>query len=593
MSFDPPLFDRLAMYTPRRRVTSLVLACFVIFAVWYILDLQYSQIFEATSQESTASISGPGGSTLNYPIEKFIQLPTAKPVRIPLIQYAFGKEAPESKSLRLERRAAVKASFEHTWEGYKTHAWMKDELTPMGEGGFRTSFGGWAATLVDTLDTLWVMGMEQDFSTAVEAVSAINLNTTEQEELNVFETTIRYLGGFLGAYDISDGKYPVLLHKAVEVADLLYRAFDTPNHMPVTRWNWKAGMAGEKQEAGANTLIAELGSLSLEFTRLSQVTENPKYFDAIQRVTDVLADVQPQTKIPGLWPVLVNAAGLKFEDTGFTLGGMADSTYEYLPKQHMLLGGKTMQYKQMYERAIDAAKEYIFFRPLIPDNTTILFSGSAGYHVSTQKVQSKPQGQHLGCFVGGMVGIGSKIFDRPDELAIARQLVDGCIWAYDSMPTGIMPEVLSMVSCRDPPSCPWDEQEWHNGIPRVSWKDEEKSFANDQEHLEYTIKRQGLVPGITDIEDRRYILRPEAIESVFILYRMTGDPALLEAAWRMFQAIEKHTRTEIANAGIKDVTAKEPEKDNRMESFWLAETLKYFYLIFSEPDLMSLDDFVL
>lgn len=61
----------------------------------------------------------------------------------------------------------------------------------------------------------------------------------------------------------------------------------------------------------------------------------------------------------------------------------------------------------------------------------------------------------------------------------------------------------------------------------------------------------------------------------------------------MFEAIERHTRTSIGHAGISDVTNVDSPKQDRMESFWLAETLKYFYLIFSKPDLASLDDYVL
>ncbi len=85
---------------------------------------------------------------------------------------------------------------------------------------------------------------------------------------------------------------------------------------------------------------------------------------------------------------------------------------------------------------------------------------------------------------------------------------------------------------------------------------------------------------------------PEAIESVFILYRITGDPVLLEKAWNMFNAIAQHTVTDIAHAALDDCTVTEPPKADRMESFWLAETLKYFYLIFSDPGVISLDEFV-
>ncbi len=87
--------------------------------------------------------------------------------------------------------------------------------------------------------------------------------------------------------------------------------------------------------------------------------------------------------------------------------------------------------------------------------------------------------------------------------------------------------------------------------------------------------------------------RPEAIESVFVLYRITGDTRLQEKAWKMFESVVEHTRTDIAFSAIADVTDREPEKTNHMESFWTAETLKYFYLIFSDPDVVSLDEYVL
>ena len=91
----------------------------------------------------------------------------------------------------------------------------------------------------------------------------------------------------------------------------------------------------------------------------------------------------------------------------------------------------------------------------------------------------------------------------------------------------------------------------------------------------------------------QYILRPEAIESVFVMYRLTGDNSWRQKGWQMFKAIEKHTRTAIANSGIEDVMSEKPEFTDVMESFWLGETLKYFYLLFSDPTLVSLDDYVL
>ena len=89
------------------------------------------------------------------------------------------------------------------------------------------------------------------------------------------------------------------------------------------------------------------------------------------------------------------------------------------------------------------------------------------------------------------------------------------------------------------------------------------------------------------------VTRPEAIESIFILYRITGDISLRDAAWKMFQNIDKATRTDVAHAAIQDVRDSPLQKSDRMESFWLAETLKYFYLIFSDWNVVNLDEWVL
>ncbi|KAL8706104.1 MAG: hypothetical protein Q9201_000806 [Fulgogasparrea decipioides] len=617
------------MFLPRRKSTVLALGLCIAFSLWYFNYLQPATepLFPSYDTQSQP-VPGPGvaapktpaqapivnhGETElsqppqpaedkpsppaakpaeHYPVKTFISIPTGSLPSIPRIQYAFGTETQDEKAEREKRLTAVKESFVHSWNGYKKHAWKEDELEPV-RGGHATTFGGWGATLVDALDTIWLMGLKDEFENAIKAVEEIDFSTAKIEQLNVFETTIRYLGGFLGAYDISGGKYPILLEKAKEVGDLLYGAFDTPNRLPVTRWDWQEARKGAKQEAQEGALVAEVGSLTLEFTRLSQLTEDPKFFDAIQRISDVLEREQNQTTLPGLWPVIMDAKLGKFTDVGFTLGGMADSTYEYLPKQHMLLGGLTQQYKRMYETTLGPAQKHIFFRPMTPDNADILFPGSVRVNENTGSVVPDYKAQHLGCYTGGMVGVGAKIFDRPNDLTTARRLVDGCIWAYNHTQNGIMPEISAMVPCEDE-ECKWDEGRWlkfaairHNKVESAT------EGMSDEAKGRWVAEYQRLPPGFAAISDRRYILRPEAIESVFIFYRMTGDKKYQDAAWRMYQAIENCTRTDIANAAIDDVTAEKPTKDERMESFWLAETLKYFYAIFADPETLSLDDYVL
>ena len=77
------------------------------------------------------------------------------------------------------------------------------------------------------------------------------------------------------------------------------------------------------------------------------------------------------------------------------------------------------------------------------------------------------------------------------------------------------------------------------------------------------------------------------------MYRITGDEIWREKGWKMFNAIHNSTQAEFGNTAIFDVTNDTPTGMDEMESFWLAETLKYFYLLFSDPTLISLDDYVL
>lgn len=267
------------------------------------------------------------------PISAMKPLPSGKPITtIPEIQAIFPTESASRKSWRLKRLKAVKEAMIHSWGGYKKFAWKQDEVTPISKGR-KNPFGGWGATLVDSLDTLLIMGMEEEFAAAVSALDGIDFSQSPQQVLNVFETTIRYLGGFLAAHDLSDGKYPILLDKAIAIGDMLYLAFDTPDRMPITRWNWRDNLSGAAQSAGTVVLSAEIGSLTLEFTRLSQLTGNPKYYDAVQRIMDHLHAAQKRTAIPGLWPLTFNVYELNFyKGSTFTMGGMADSLYEYIPK---------------------------------------------------------------------------------------------------------------------------------------------------------------------------------------------------------------------------------------------------------------------
>jgi mannosyl-oligosaccharide alpha-1,2-mannosidase len=80
---------------------------------------------------------------------------------------------------------------------------------------------------------------------------------------------------------------------------------------------------------------------------------------------------------------------------------------------------------------------------------------------------------------------------------------------------------------------------------------------------------------------------------VFYMHRITGEPYWRQKGWAMIAAILQHTRTPLAHSAIDDVTKTTPGHEDSMESFWLAETLKYAYLIMDDEDAWSLDDWVL
>jgi mannosyl-oligosaccharide alpha-1,2-mannosidase len=247
-----------------------------------------------------------------------------------------------------------------------------------------------------------------------------------------------------------------------------------------------------------------------------------------------------------------------------------------------MLGGQLKQYRKMYEDFIEVAKTYLIFRPMTVGDKDILLTGSLK-HWSNGKLENIFNMEHLACFTGGMLALAGKIFERPEDLADGKRLTDGCVWAYRNTPSGIMPETFTAVPCASKLDCPWDESAWYSAI----------DSSADVDTVRQKINSDRLSPGFAMAHDRRYLLRPEAIESVFILWRITGDQYWPDNGWDMFKAIQAHTTTDIAHSAIDNVLNPSPEKVDEMESFWLAETLKYFYLLYSETDVVSLDDYVL
>jgi mannosyl-oligosaccharide alpha-1,2-mannosidase len=181
---------------------------------------------------------------------------------------------------------------------------------------------------------------------------------------------------------------------------------------------------------------------------------------------------------------------------------------------------------------------------MLPDEHDLLFSGDATEDYGI--VSPVTLGQHLACFAGGMFGLGGKLFGNASHVSIGDRLARGCAWAYTQFATGIMPEQFQMVPCaRLDGTCPFNQKKWE---------------------LQLLQGDPTLPTGFLNLLDPRYLLRPEAIESVFLLYRITGNPELQDLAWDMFQAVVNATETGVAHSAIANVTQQGvPDKTDQMD----------------------------
>ena len=190
----------------------------------------------------------------------------------------------------------------------------------------------------------------------------------------------------------------------------------------------------------------------------------------------------------------------------FTIGGQADSVYEYLPKEYMLLGGLEDVYRRMYEMAVETTKKYLLFRPMVPEDRNLLLSGvlrTSGHLDDPDDLSLNPEGTHLTCFAGGMFAIGAKIFNREDDMDIARKLTEGCIWAYEVTATGIMPERYLAAPCQNQDQCHWNETLYRQMLDALTDPGEGHSRSSQQTVLDTkdSNRNQAVVTESDQIQD--------------------------------------------------------------------------------------------
>ncbi|KAF8798349.1 glycoside hydrolase family 47 protein [Phlegmacium glaucopus] len=482
-------------------------------------------------------------------------------------------------SVDTDKRDAVVAAFKHAWSAYERDAMGSDEYHPLSKTGSNlTNSGGVGYTVIDAIDTMQIMGLQEEYNRARDWIST-ELRFDRHGNFNTFETTIRILGGLLSAYHLSD-EDSLYLEKAIELADRMLPAFDTASGLPSSMINLELREGIDNPDTPGLVSTAEAATLQLEFRYLSFLTDNDRYWDAVEHVMRVIKAARLPSS--ALVPIYLSSQNGKFLVSDVRLGSRGDSFYEYLLKQFLQTSNSEEVYREMYQDAMQAIHGSLvqkglntgltYTAELIPDRQA---GGQIAWRLS-------PKQDHLVCFLGGSLMLGatttgsiaSSVSTPPlaSELSesgqkdwkLGYEIINTCMDTHETA-TGLSPEIVYFYT-KDDKERPITNRDWY--------------IKNNR------------VPGHPSY-DARYILRPETIESLFIAYRLTGDNRYREYGWKIFQSIEKYCRLESGGyASILNVDDVHSEKIDKMETFFMSETLKYLYLLFSDASILPLDKYV-
>ncbi|RBQ73816.1 hypothetical protein FVER14953_10099 [Fusarium verticillioides] len=384
------------------------------------------------------------------------------------------------------------------------------------------------------------------------------------QPISLFETTIRYLGGLLSAYDLLSGSYKHLatdmylrnnlLKAAIILADRLSIAFDTPSGIPDDEIIFNPQL---RRFGNIDNSITCFGTLVLEWTRLSDITGNQTYSKLAQRAQDHL--IHPKTKqsftLPGLIGTYVKLKDGYFGDYQAGWGGGSDSYYEYLIKMYAYDPVAFAEYGESWIKAAESSMLYLASSPSTrPD---LMFLGEMRGNTMI------PISSHLASVCGGSLILGGLLLQNQTFVDFGLKLSESYYEVYRQSPSGIGPELFRWVDDGRQPLAKASSKR----LPAPKWQ----SFYEKSGYYH------------TNAE---YILRPETIESLYYAYRATGDRKYQDWAWEAFEALNRMCKVEGGYTGLKSVMKTKDDKTrkfvDKMESFWLAETLKYLYLMFAE-----------
>lgn len=493
-----------------------------------------------------------------------------------------------------ERRDHVVETFELSWDAYKRYAWGYDEYKPISKKGGMMSPKGLGWIIVDSLDTMMIMNLTSRVQDAREWISK-SLTYDQNQDVSTFETTIRMLGGLLAAHYIST-EFPDLaplaeddegasgedlyLEKAKDLADRLMAAFDSPSGIPYASVNLQKyeGIPSHADMGASST--AEATSLQLEFKYLAKLTGEKDFWDRAEKVMQIVDDNGAKD---GLLPIFIYATNGQFRGDNVRLGSRGDSYYEYLIKQYLQTNKKEAIYQDMWDEALRGVRKHLVTYTE-PSQFTIIAERPSGLNEALS-----PKMDHLVCFMPGTIALGATgglteaearklptwSKKNEDDMQLARELMHTCWGMYKYMATGLAAEITYFNTASPPPAAdaPHQAPKTFDSDPEAEWRKDFVVKPNDVHNLQ----------------------RPETVESLFYMWRITEDVQYREWGWEMFKSFINYT--EVDNKGgftsLSNANVIPPKVKDNMESFWLAETLKYMYLLFSPSDFMPLDKYVL
>ncbi|OBZ66679.1 Mannosyl-oligosaccharide 1,2-alpha-mannosidase IC [Grifola frondosa] len=421
-----------------------------------------------------------------------------------------------------------------------------DELLPLTNGSV-TNFNGWSVTLIDALDTMWIMGLHDEFQEVIPIIAEKTFALDEGSFAPFFETVIRYLGGLLSAYALSGE--PILLARADDLGKMLLPAFNTPHGLPTFAVNTVSG-AQSMGWAGRNVLLSEMATCQMEYKYLAHLTGRQSYFDRAEKIMDVMNDAMHSD---GILPTQWSLDSGKPINTHFSVGAFADSAHEYLLKQWLMTAKSETKARDMYMRVATAVIKNLLF-----------LSPTRGFLYVTDVHGTQPSNtfEHLSCFLPGLLALGARTLplaahDRELHEWAAQGLAYSCWLSYADHASGLGPDEMAM----DSGGKRWlDEVEkWRHRADRQASPRAGRDRARPRRHTGLSVAEIGVSS------------RPETVESFYYLWRTTGDSVY---------------------ASVSDVEPSPAPKKNMMPSFFLAETLKYLYLLFTDDELIPLDQWV-